>query len=115
MPKGNPLASALGEDPFIPLKTHKLERASQKQKPIYTIKTLYNQKERPPPPHPWGVPRRPPSWQPHPRGETEGALSSPQLADPLNHHESGTGGAHVIPISDRAIEPTRPLGGDLGT
>ena len=40
---------------------------------------------------------------------------SPQLSDPLNHHESGTGGgAHVL-HSDRAIGPTRPLGSDPGT
>ena len=40
---------------------------------------------------------------------------SPQLADPLNHHESGTGGGAHLPHSDRAIELTCPLGLDLGT
>ena len=53
MPNGNPLASALGEDLFIPLNTH-ITRESQSDR-------------------------------------------------------------HVIPILDRAIEPTRPLGLDLGT
>ena len=153
MPNGNPLASALGEDPFIPLNTHITRKSKSKtkahlyhQSPFVPVRANILDDDRsfspvgggeerdgppfrprrrkegwptelevaplaweitpggaplPPPPTLGGkqeVPRRPPSWRTH-------SIIT----------RVGPGGEHGIPILDCAIEPTRPLGGDLGT
>ena len=99
MPDGNTLASALGEDPFIPLNTHshitresqsKTKARSYPSKPICTSESDL-------PSNPLG-----------------GASPSPQLADPLNHHESGTGGGSTPTPVGTSARPARLLGSDPG-
>ena len=99
MPDGNPLASAPGEDPFIQLK-----RTNQEPLPPF----------RASPPsldHQSGGTRT------HHQGAPVGTYTSkhqeeqspsPQLAAPLNHHESGTGGGST-PTAIWIVRSGRPV------
>ena len=101
MPNGNPLASAPGEDPFI-----QQERTNQHLLlPFRASPPSLDHQSGGTRTHNQGAPV---GIYTSKHQEEQSESPSPQLADPLNHHESGTGGESTA-TPTRIVQSSQPV------